>query len=120
MPDKAAEQSDIILARLERDLNSIYAASAKKIRKISVPFVEEMYLDDETATQKQRLDYAKKHGLNKLIKKLTPIILDANQLAIARINNTTAIVYAINHDYAVDDMEKQAGRKLGIERYDAT
>lgn len=120
MPDRAYEETDLLLSRLEHQLTTIYADVARRIRKQSAPLLEEMYLDDETATQKQRLDYARRNGLKQLVKKLTPIILDANQSAIGRINNTTALVYAINHDYAVDDMERQTGRDLGIERYEAT
>lgn len=112
MRDKAHLQTDDLLLCLEHELSTIYAVAARKIKKQTAPLLDEMYLEDEDATQKQRLDYADKNGKDEAVKKTTKIITAANEQAVNLINRRQMENYKLNFTYACDDIIRQIRRSI--------
>lgn len=107
MQDEAHKQTDVLLYRLERSLSILYADTARKIRKATAPLLENIYLDDDSASKTKRLNHANKNGKDDVVKKTTKIIVNANEQAVSLINRRQMEIYKLNFAYAVNDIIRQ-------------
>lgn len=107
MPDGAHKKTDALLYHLERRLNRLYANAAQEIRKQTSPLLEKIYLYDENATQKKRLDYANQHGKKEIVHTVTKNIVSANEQAVNSINRQQLENYQLNFVDACNEVIKQ-------------
>lgn len=118
MPDRAALETERILASLDRDLDRLYKVTARDLMEEMDPMLNEIYLDDEEATQRQRLQHAEKSGnLDKLVSIFVAYLLLANEKAIDRINSDMRRVYRTNYSAMRDYIKGLTGVNVG--RYSA-
>lgn len=106
--DKAHKETDRLLFQLQFDIAVLYRNASKKIQREIKPLIEEMQLDDETATQEERLIYANKTNKKlEAVKIITDIITQTNEKAAERINQNARQIYALNFKFACDNIIKQ-------------
>lgn len=99
MADKAAKETDKILSDLEKRLDSLYNSTDKKLQSEIEDLLSQIYLDDEDATQRQRLKYANKNGLDEVVEIFVTYMLLVNEKAVRRINNIMSNVADINYSF---------------------
>lgn len=112
MADAAHEGTDKTLRALERHINKLYAQARRQIRKEVEPLVDGIYLEDEDATQQQRVDYAERHNLAGIKAALVSILVLTNGKAFRSINNAMGDVYALNYGYIEKTVYAQTGKKM--------
>lgn len=117
MVDSAHNKSMQILNELDKDLRRLYSVATRNIQNEADPIIANMYLDDENATQRQRLRYAQRNGLADLILLFVGIMILTNEKAINRINAKTSRIYILNYDFMGDRVEELAKQDLGIKRF---
>ncbi|MDL2253839.1 phage head morphogenesis protein [Ruminococcaceae bacterium OttesenSCG-928-I18] len=100
--DKAHEHTDSILHATEHKINRIYGAARREIRKEVASQIEDIYLDDEDATHRERLEYAENHGVEEVLIGTVAILLLANQNAQAVTNRAVQHIYVLNYSYTAD------------------
>lgn len=114
MPDKAHNETNEILSRLESSLNISYKSAKNNISKEVNPLLDEMYLDDKEATQNKRLKHAEKDGnLNKVVEIFVSGIILTNESSINRINKDMNRVYEKNYSWATDYIKRMSGIEIG-------
>lgn len=107
MPDIAHRETDEILKELDIRLHRLYQRTNKNIQSEIDALVTEIYLDEENATQKQRLKHAEKHGKNEIVKIVVDALLGANKKTVEYINEIEMGYYRVNFKSAIDDIITQ-------------
>lgn len=119
--DKAHLQTDQILDLTMAELEALYGVASRDLRKKIKPILEQMHLDDEEATQMERLKHAEKNGnLEKVALLFVAAMILANERAISKINDMTAKIYVINYDYMGKVIENKAKKDLGFTKFGST
>jgi hypothetical protein len=90
-----------------RDISAIYKEIWDSYKNDADPILDNIYYDDDDATEDERMEHAEKRGKNELILLGVGYILLANRRAVARINAHIEIIYNSN----IDDI----GRQVKIE-----
>ena len=98
-------KTDRIILSLQREISKHYRD--KNFQRELNKLIDKIYLDNEEATQTQRLKYAKKNGRDKIIKKFVDFIVSANEKTVEIINDSHAEIYRINYKYAANENIKQ-------------
>lgn len=98
MADAAARETEKILNGTIRRLRALYADTNREIRN-DVDF-DSLYLDDDEATQRERIRHAEKNNLDEVIAVIVALILATNERAIQTINGTLDGVYATNFEHS--------------------
>lgn len=112
MPNRVRKQTLDIRNQTLSDLKRIYAAEWNEIDAEVERLVEQMYLDDEEATEAARQRKANKNGnKNRLIKLVVGAAIIANTKAINRINSGMDKIYTVN----ANDIAAYVLRKTGVE-----
>lgn len=112
MPDRADvahNKTESLLIGLEVRLRQMYRKASKNIQKEIEPLLSEIWLDSDTATQKQRLDYAEKHNLQEIADIFADYMTEVNEKAIKDINRTLLSVYGVNFEAMAQFFEDKAG-----------
>lgn len=114
MADKASRETDELLSELEKELENQYDMTDKEIQEAIEEYLNAIYLDDqEDATQKKRLDYAKKHGLEEIVEIFVATLLLTNERAVNQINDTMNTIGDINYKYIQGKIKDKFGEKIG-------
>jgi len=111
--DKTASETERIRNKLVRELSAMYDATDEQILEAIEPYLNAMYLDDDTARANKRLRHARNNGLDELIDIFTAYILLANERAIAQINAAMNNVAGINYEHVHSSVEKKTGVDIG-------
>lgn len=110
MPDRAVRETERIRADLLRSLSRLYNSANRQIAD-EVDF-EALWLDDEEATERERLRYAQKNGLGDAVAVVIAILLLTNERAIQAINSSLDGVYGLNFEAMADIITDQSGVNL--------
>lgn len=105
--DAAHAKTESLLTALESRLRRLYRRTNKQLQKDLSPLLDEIYLDREGATQKQRLDYAEKHGKAEVAETVVNALLDANEKTVHEINQVSMEYYRLNVRAAADEIISQ-------------
>ena len=97
-PDKAHIKTDEIISSSLGELSEFYRN--RKFQRELNALIDKVYLDDEKATQAQRLKYAEENGKDEIIKMFAGFIVSANEKTVERINDSQAEIYRINFEHA--------------------
>lgn len=118
MPDNAHIESDELLLQLETDLRRLYAQASRRIQREIEDLLEQIYLDDETATQRQRMKYAEKNGnKNKLIEIFVAMTVLTNEKAMNQINKQLDNIYTVNHNAVIDKILRKTDIELTTKEF---
>ena len=118
--DEIHKLNDELISSLDSDLHRLYAQNDKKVQKGAAPLLKKIYLEDQNATQRQRMAKAEKDDNKEaLIFAVVWLMLRANERAIDKINNMSAKLYIMNYDHMIDEIERIAGQELHIKRFGA-
>lgn len=110
MPDKAHNETNEILSRLEANLTASYTRVQRDVLREISPLLYEMYLDNEEATQRERLKRAEKDGnLKKAVAIFASRIIIENESSINRINKDMDRIYYANYSWAVKYIKRMSG-----------
>ena len=109
MGDAAHNKTESILRELESFLRSLYLKADREIRKNLSPMVVSLVLEEDGATQRKRLLYARNNGLQRVTDSAASLILPANKKAFEAINNTLDDVYITNWQYFQDTVKSDTG-----------
>lgn len=109
MPDRAALKTEQIRADLLKSLKRLYDSADHKIQADIEELLLEIYLDDESATQRQRIQHAERNGLNEIIDIFVAVMLLTNERAIRRINNAANNVASVNYGHVRDKVTHITG-----------
>lgn len=97
MANRVRPQTIKIRNEIFAELEDIYGSEWREISTDVDSLIDSMYLDNEEATQRERLKYAEKDGKkNKLIKLIVAAAVLSNTKAIKRINAGMNKIYLIN------------------------
>ena len=98
--DKAHQQTDKILIKLENDLRKVYQSNYKELKKKMLDILSKMELDKGKLTAQQRYVLAMKYDrLEKMIDQLTISLKDINSECVKMINNQMLNVYSVNNTF---------------------
>lgn len=103
--DIAHRQTDRTLSQLQRRLNRIYREAERDI--LDEVDLDELVLDDDTASPTKRLKYAKEHGRDEVIETVVEKLSQANRRAVDASNRHMRKIYLINYEYACRDVIAQ-------------
>lgn len=109
--DKAARETEQVRTDLLKSLKRLYDSADRKIQADIEELLMAIYLDDEAATQRQRIQHAERNGLNEIVEIFVAVMLMTNEKAISRINRAANNVAGIN--YA--DVRNYVKRVTGID-----
>lgn len=120
--DKEACETEKIRAGLLRDLKRLYNSADRQIQKEIEEYLDAIILDDEEATQRQRIKHAEKSGLDELVEIFVAVMLLTNDKAIGRINRAMNNVAGINYEHVRAKVERVTGVNIGgaAEAYSGT
>lgn len=111
MANRVRSQTIAIRNEVLADLECIYGSEWRKIATDVDLLIEDIYLDHEQSTQRERLKYAEKDGKkDELIALLVAAAVLANTKAIKRINFGMDKIYEVN----ADDISWYIHTKTGI------
>ena len=113
MPDRAHIQTNAILSDLEVRLNRLYRRTGKRIKAEVDPLLEDIYLDEENVTQRQRLKHAERGGMGNLISAVAVLLVLANGRAADNINRSAKKIYGINFKGMADLFKGATGVNIG-------
>lgn len=118
MADKASRKTDQILTELERELNQLYNLTDKQVQDKIEEYLNTIYLDDEAATQKKRLQYAEQNGLNDIVEIFVALMLITNEKAVNKINGIMGGIADVNYSFWQRKFKFKTG--IDISSYDFT
>lgn len=109
MPDRANAQTESLLTALEARLRRLYRRTNKQLKKELDPLLQAAVMDREDAMQKQRLQYAERHGLDEIAGVFADLMVECNERAIRDINRTMLQAYSVNFSAMADFFKDEAG-----------
>lgn len=117
MIDPAYDESYDALSDIEDELESLYGDAWRDVFDESD--ISALYMESEQeSTQRQRLDYAERNGLDALIAALVTKAVLTNERAINAINGRLDGVYDRNYKYMADQLGVGGfGRGAGMNKY---
>ncbi len=101
--DKAHNETDKILARIEKNIKEVYNETLKELRKELSKITSEISNSDDPKKIYRQLQNKKR--LEQRIVKMTNILQNSNQVAIAFLNDDLAEVYALNYNWGAYTVE---------------
>lgn len=120
--DKAAKETERIHAELLRELRRLYNSADRQIQEEIEEYLDAIILDDEEATQRQRVKYAEKNGIRNIVGIFTAVMLLTNEKAIGWINSAMNNIAGINYEHVRAKVERVTGVNIGgtAEAYSGT
>lgn len=120
MPDAGHEETDVLLARIERKVEKVYRKAATETRNKLNEYLKQYKADDERkreavksgdlseeAYQKWRKDHMiKGKQYQDMLDVLADDYVNADKIAMSIVNEHTPEAYAINRNYAAFEIEK--------------
>lgn len=116
MTDTAHTRSQQILSRLETSLNTLYSQAERSLFDEIEPIIEELHLEAENATQRQRVQYAEKHGMDKVVAAFVLYSVLANEKGIERINGSLDRVYKVNFEQVARALGVTSGKDVDVQK----
>lgn len=132
MPDKAHEQTDKELKRLERQITKEYSQAAKEVEKKLTDYLEKFAKKDAEMQKKVASGQmsAEEYGKwrvgqmamgerwKEMQKTLTEDLVNADKIAAGMINDSLPSVYALNYNYGTYEVEHGAEINTSFSLYD--
>lgn len=132
MPDKAHEQTDKELKRLERQITKEYSQAAKEVEKKLTDYLEKFAKKDAEMQKKVASGQmsAEEYGKwrvgqmamgerwKEMQKTLTEDLVNADKIAAGMINDSLPSVYALNYNYGTYEVEHGAQINTSFTLYD--
>lgn len=112
MADKAHTQTEAILTQTLQRLRRLYDKANRQIAD-EVDF-EGLWLDDPEATQRERVRYAERNGLDEAVVAIVLILVASNKTAISYLNKRLDSVFDLNMEYVWRDIESASGVKFSV------
>lgn len=112
--DKAHNQTDNILRRIEKKLKENYTTAYRDVKKQMADVIAKMQL---TGNAQQRYNLSQKYDrLSKLAEQLTDFINEADKEAVRIINGEMTNIYNVNANYIQGILEKSGATFKAIDR----
>lgn len=115
MKDIGHKLTDDILAKTEKEIKEIYQKAYNEVKKKYAKVI--LQLENVEDVQKAFRLKKQKEKFEKLLDSIATEINNANKTAISIIKDKNLEIYALNNQYSVYEMQKQAGYLLDIPLY---
>lgn len=126
MPDKAHQETDRLLAALERRIARVYKEARDDLNKSVKDYFKKFAKRDEEQRQRmeageitktqylawRKTQIGRGERFEALREKMAERYTKAAEVAIAYVNNDMAKIYALNRAYEIDSVKQQAGDLL--------
>lgn len=126
MPDKAHQETDRLLAALERRIARVYKEARDDLNKSVEDYFKKFEKRDEEQRQRmeageitktqylawRKTQIGRGERFEALREKMAERYTKAAEVAIAYVNNDMAKIYALNRAYEIDSVKQQAGDLL--------